>query len=640
MARNPALYAADIQKKLGSMSGDMTPMQARIVVSQVFDNAHQSIVGAEEKIRTHDVEYWDLDAIHTQLFAGQGDVTYNWSHPFYKMVAQHDLADHETTEMLESLGIGFLAMVGVGLIVFLSGGTAAVALGAGLSVGGAVGSGIQAGMSWEKALDMATIREASVSPEYDLVSQGKVDSAMFAAILDSIFLFLDVAGVVVDAVKAARAAGKIAEGAEAGSDALRAADAAVEKQLGEEVEKAGTAARSAGDAVPESDVLTIPSRAGGKTKVSKSGILASCHSPCEFWEHKYANALSDNPDLAAQVGSIRAEVAAAGDPSLVSGLAGRVQALEEKLIEASFGSLKKAGISSDTLAALRMFNVDPTAAQKILRAGLPETELVAISADPVAFSVLANIVESGTAMPLSEMTKHAAEIAELARSMGLTSEVLGLVASGSIGNPEELKKVLKIYAGSTLQTWPLQGGGEGFQVAEASRRVEETMDSAVKAARAGGGTVSGSPGGTVWFEVGQGGDGGPIDILHVTTNADGSQSVVAVEAKMTTGGTGNLVKGGSLTGYESVLLKNIEKAHSQLQSVTLPPELTKATLVGREIAVSVVNTGQNPLTFASADDLLAVIWKEFPGATIGPAKSNGILLSISNNKGRFVFALP
>ncbi len=192
-----------------------------------------------------DLTFLDFVPIQQQLFIGQRAPSgTNWSRPVEKAVAQEEVSDANLAHLLKSLGLGSLAAAAFIFSELATGGLATFLwAAAGVGIGAA-----QAGMSWKKAYDLSTANAANVDPSLQLVTSQQVDAAVIGAILDTVFVAIDVwqgAKGVYTAVKGGELALK---GTEAGAKAgVRMAL----RNLGAEGKSAETIARGLQELGPE-----------------------------------------------------------------------------------------------------------------------------------------------------------------------------------------------------------------------------------------------------------------------------------------------------------------------------------------------------------------------------------------------------
>ncbi len=185
----PAIHAMlreDNVDKLGE-TAETAPDTARATISKALEGLMGNIQSTYDKIGG-DIEYYDLKPLHAQLLSGMPSPQgFQWNQPFLKWTAQEALDDEESREFWIALGLGSLAAAAFIFSTIATGGTAAVLFAAGLGAGG-----LQAGMSWEKYLDLAEAAETNVKSDTAIVSEGQVDAALMSAILDTAFALLDV----------------------------------------------------------------------------------------------------------------------------------------------------------------------------------------------------------------------------------------------------------------------------------------------------------------------------------------------------------------------------------------------------------------------------------------------------------------
>jgi len=182
------------------------------------------------------LDYTDFVPIHGQLLGGgaAGASGINWSEPLEKSIVQRDLKDAQISKLLATLGLGALAAAAFIFAPFASVPMAAflTTVGVGIGVGQAVAS-------WDKYASLKAGQEASIDPKLALIEKEQVGSALFSAILDTAFAFLDAAGAVVGAIKGLRAGRALMAAAEAGAkEAAYEGLKTLSKESGPLVEKA------------------------------------------------------------------------------------------------------------------------------------------------------------------------------------------------------------------------------------------------------------------------------------------------------------------------------------------------------------------------------------------------------------------
>ncbi|HSI79028.1 MAG TPA: hypothetical protein VK919_00110 [Solirubrobacterales bacterium] len=183
------------------------------------------LIGAE-------IDYNDLVPIHDQLFAGaQGASGINWSLPVEQAIARRHIEAADTAAMLAALGLGALQAAVFLFAPFASVGMAAALIGFGIGIG--IG---QATMSWDRYSALKAGSEAFADPRLAILSKEKADSALFTAIIDTAFAFVDASG----APAALRAAGRSL--AEAGEVGARASAELALRNLGKQAGEGGARA--------------------------------------------------------------------------------------------------------------------------------------------------------------------------------------------------------------------------------------------------------------------------------------------------------------------------------------------------------------------------------------------------------------
>ncbi len=209
-----------------------------------------------------DLSYIDFPPIHEALFAGQPAPSgTNWKDPIEQAVAKDQVSDARLNHLLITLGV---STIGAALFIFAEMATLGWATVL-LAAGGLAASGGQAIYSWDKYSDLARAQAATVRPELAIVSKEDVDSALLDAILDTAFVFLDVAG----AIKGGGKAGKY------GVEMLAAAEKGAVKNA--EVALAGVTRGAVGAGAVEKAVAEIgiegAQRASGKSASELAEIV-------------------------------------------------------------------------------------------------------------------------------------------------------------------------------------------------------------------------------------------------------------------------------------------------------------------------------------------------------------------------------
>ncbi|MEP0916982.1 DUF4157 domain-containing protein [Leptolyngbya sp. DQ-M1] len=220
----PSIYILIQRDKLETVAESTDAAKAQQVITEAMQKTNEKIKEATEKLGK-DITHYDLKLIQAQLFSGSAQVPYepkyHWEQPFYQDIANDDIKGHEARQFWIDLGLSLAATAALIAAPFTGGATAAFLVGFGLGIETA-----QAGMSWDKYLDMATMGDATVKEELTLISTGEINAQLVDAIIQTVAVFLDVYG--------ARAA---TTGAKASREALEAAEKGVKEQLAEEIRK-------------------------------------------------------------------------------------------------------------------------------------------------------------------------------------------------------------------------------------------------------------------------------------------------------------------------------------------------------------------------------------------------------------------
>lgn len=223
----PSIYILIQQNKLEVLvqAGDATKAQA--TVAEAMQTTREKLDESDEKIRTEDIEYYDLMLIQSQLFNGSPkDIftpRYPWEQHFYQDIAKDDIKGHEARAFWADLGLSLVAAAALIAAPFTGGASAAFLIGFGVGIGAT-----QAGMSWEKYLDLSTLADAEVKEDLALITEGQVSAQLLDAIIQTVSVFLDVYG-----------AGKVGTtGAKVGArSALKVAERELMEQMAAEASK-------------------------------------------------------------------------------------------------------------------------------------------------------------------------------------------------------------------------------------------------------------------------------------------------------------------------------------------------------------------------------------------------------------------
>lgn len=187
----PAIYALmrdESGEQLQAFLDKESPEEAQLFLGHAMHDVVQKIQETRDMLRTEDLDVLDLLPIHKQLYGGAKPAggTNDWTKYGMQWAAKDAVKGHEDAEFWISIGLGTLAAAAFVVAEIASGGTATIALIAGLGLGAA-----QAGMSWEKYDDLSTAANANVRDDLAMVAKEQVDAAKIAAILDTAFFFLD-----------------------------------------------------------------------------------------------------------------------------------------------------------------------------------------------------------------------------------------------------------------------------------------------------------------------------------------------------------------------------------------------------------------------------------------------------------------
>ncbi len=206
--------------KATSVMSQLSPEGARKVMAIALKRSLNLIDNADGLVGT-DLDYRDFEPVHARLIALGAPATsgVDWSQPFEKSILQKDVRQHGIDKIAKSLGLGVLSAAAFIIAEFATAGMATF-----LFAGAGIGIGVgQAAASWDQYADLAKMHRAGTRPEFGLISREQVDSAAFAAVLDTVFIFVDVAGAAGPLSKAGAAGRGLVAAAEAGMQSAAAA---------------------------------------------------------------------------------------------------------------------------------------------------------------------------------------------------------------------------------------------------------------------------------------------------------------------------------------------------------------------------------------------------------------------------------
>lgn len=222
--RYPTLYAVTRDLREGDVASaeGSTLESSRRVMLEELDELLNNISATEPRLNEN--LPLELFPIHQELFSREP-----WSSGFNSRAA-HALVDrYQNAQFWRSMGLGALSAALFIVASLATGGLAAVLFGA--------GAGLSLGMaanSWAEFRRLHQASRTNLSDSTALVTSGQANAALFTAVLDTVFAFLDVYG-------AARGVADIARGVTRGSAAAgRAAPRTVEEAVEAEARSAAS----------------------------------------------------------------------------------------------------------------------------------------------------------------------------------------------------------------------------------------------------------------------------------------------------------------------------------------------------------------------------------------------------------------
>ncbi|WP_020476544.1 eCIS core domain-containing protein [Zavarzinella formosa] len=300
----PALAALQTAGSVDAAIGT-DPMAARAAILKAFETVQGNIVRTRERIATRDLDPLNLQPIHAQLFSGQKSQSMTaWNGQYDQWLAKELLSHHESVEFWKAMGIGTAAAAAFIIAEFATAGWATVFVASGVAL-----SGLQAADSWEKYLAVADASKTALNDKQNLVGSGRASDALVAALLDSVFFFLDAYSAAAKGVKGAATAlergGVKAGGKEAAEEETKRL---IEKEGREATKReaeriAEQTARAAGNEGAEDgrELLAAEITAEAKSatshtiQVSKQGVIRRCSSPCSILAKRFEHVLEELP---------------------------------------------------------------------------------------------------------------------------------------------------------------------------------------------------------------------------------------------------------------------------------------------------------------------------------------------------------
>lgn len=219
----PSIFVLIQQDSLEELTELENAELAREKIIEALTEVREKISESDNKIVTRDIEYYDLMLLYEQLFNNSVNVQFSprhpWNQEYYMDIARDDLKGHEARQFWVDLGLSLAAAAALIAAPFTGGATAALLVGIGVGIG--IG---QAGVSWERYFDMATLGDSNAREELALISQGQISAQLLEAIINTVAVFLDVYG-----------AGTAVRGVGAGTRVGRAGYELAERELREQL---------------------------------------------------------------------------------------------------------------------------------------------------------------------------------------------------------------------------------------------------------------------------------------------------------------------------------------------------------------------------------------------------------------------
>ncbi len=199
----PIIYVLIQQDRLEDVDEAAASKTAQDIIGEALRDVKAKIEGADEKLVTGDISYYDLKVLHPQLlkatFKTSFQPSYPWHQPFYTDIANDVLLGQEAREDWADLGLTLVSLAALIATPFTGGASLAFLIGfqAGLAAGQAIAS-------WEEYFDLATLADAEVKAELTLITEEQVDAKRIEAIIHTVDALLEGA----DVVKGLKGVGK------------------------------------------------------------------------------------------------------------------------------------------------------------------------------------------------------------------------------------------------------------------------------------------------------------------------------------------------------------------------------------------------------------------------------------------------
>jgi hypothetical protein len=181
-AKYPVLFALtrNMEEKQIATKENTTAASSRAKMLEALNKLIENIDSTDTKLNGElDLE---LFPIHQQLFAFAP-----WSGEFHGLVAHQLVNQHASDKFWNSMGLGTLSAALFIVASLATGGLAAVLFGAaaGISAGQAINS-------WEEFSTLSAASKTNLTKRTELVTSGQANAALFTAVLDTVFAFLDI----------------------------------------------------------------------------------------------------------------------------------------------------------------------------------------------------------------------------------------------------------------------------------------------------------------------------------------------------------------------------------------------------------------------------------------------------------------
>jgi hypothetical protein len=191
--QSPAVYAAIAQDKAETIGAMTDPAAQLAQTGKVLAELRSKIVATRQRIVGGEIDFRSLAPIHEQLYAGaeRAGSHVDWRSHVAQAVGRGVVGASESRRMWAQLGLGLLAGGAFIAAEVFTGGLATFA-GAALVGGGiGIGTGVAA-ESWVQSHRLGSAAQAAADADHRVVTAEQARAAKWEAVLNTVFVALDV----------------------------------------------------------------------------------------------------------------------------------------------------------------------------------------------------------------------------------------------------------------------------------------------------------------------------------------------------------------------------------------------------------------------------------------------------------------